>query len=537
MQELHSQEMVFPRFNKEQQRFVFNKFPFILGSGGFGSGKTTALVCRVILLMVDSPWFGNCAGAEGVLGRYKQLDFTKTTLKEFFRWLPKSWIKQGGYNKKDGTVELKNESVVHFTHLDGIDHIQSYNLSFFAADQTEQIPREVWDAFALERIRRKAFTRYYYNNKGEQTGLIVPEFDEETGECISEEPEKQDAVVKYHTAFGVCNPRHGTWLQELFKENEEYLHSNDPMVQAKYNPEYKYIHVNVRENKHNLPGNYISRQKVNKSAREFARDVDGDWDAWSGKVYLGCDHNVIYKHNLIPHPVWDIYIGVDHGGTGEDKTMRTGVTAVTFLAYQHQAGRQPLIYAFDELYLSASTIEQTVAEIDAKLRRWHIAQLEQYPLLTQYENGGRLKVKAWRCDPSMNKKMDEKPYTIIERYTYFAKLRGMDMRLAPGDADWVSGIEKVDWMFRKGVLKICPKCTNTYNEHASLEYGESEKIKPMQRDHLVTALKYAASAFPREFNMREKVERPVSLVERELSRMAKERMQVGVGGRYGLGGW
>ena len=60
---LSSDQLVFPRFNANQQRFVFNKYPFCAGSGGYGSGKTTALGCKGILLGVDSQWFGNCAGA------------------------------------------------------------------------------------------------------------------------------------------------------------------------------------------------------------------------------------------------------------------------------------------------------------------------------------------------------------------------------------------------------------------------------------------------------------------------------------------
>ncbi len=528
---LSSDQLVFPRFNANQQRFVFNKYPFCAGGGGYGSGKTTALVCKAILLGVDSQWFGNCAGAEILLGRYKQVDFTKTTLKEFFLRLPKSWI--ADYNKKDGIILLKNETVYHLTHLDSIEHLQSLNLSAAGIDQMEQVPREVWDCLALDRIRRKAFTRYYYNDKGEKKGLIIPEFDEQTGECISTEQEKLDAVIHFRTVFGVLNPRHGVWAQELFKENEDYLYSPDPMVQAKYNPEYKYIHIKVEENKHNLPSNYISRQKVNKTAREFARDVEGDWDAWSGKIYLGCDRHVVLDRNLIPHPSCDIYVGIDHGGTGDDKTMRTGVTAVVFVAYQHQAGQYPVITIFDELYLSASTIEETIAEIDGKLRKIYMAQYEAYRDKMSIYSDGRVKVKAWRCDPTMNKKIEETNYTTIERYMYYARLRGIEMSLIGGDSDWVKGIELVDWMFRKGIMKICPGCVNTYNEHASLEYGDNEKVKPMQRDHLVTALKYITSAFPRIFNLNVKIDRPQSLVERELARMAGLNRKPNTGRRYG----
>ena len=96
----------FPKFNENQSKFVFCRYNFVMGSGGYGSGKTTALCCRAILLSTDNSWFGNCAGAEGVLGRYKHLDFTKTTLPELLRLLPNAFIKK--VYKKEGMILLVN---------------------------------------------------------------------------------------------------------------------------------------------------------------------------------------------------------------------------------------------------------------------------------------------------------------------------------------------------------------------------------------------------------------------------------------------
>ncbi len=523
----------FPHFNEEQEKFVFNRYPFVVGSGGYGSGKTTALVCRAILLSVDSEWFGDCSGAIGLLGRHKMLDFTKTTLTELWHWLPPAWVKPGGWNKKDGTLELINGSVIHFTHLDNREHLQSYNLTWVGIDQMEQVPENVFDCLSMDRIRCKVYTRYYPKSQG--GGLVMPKFDKRTGKCISTNPEELDAVVKYRTVFGVCNPR-PCWIEDTFYTNEQHKDSPDEYVQAKYNSEFKYIHIPTRENTSNLPWNYIERQFKNKSAREYARDVEGSWEAWEGKVFLGCTRSVLASHNIVPHPAWDIYVGIDHGGTGDDRTKRTGVKAAVFIAYQYRKGQYPKVYIFDELYCQAITIEEFIAQIDNKLKRIYISQSEFYPDAMQFTLDNRVdnraKITKWRCDPTMNKKIEEKQYTIIERYTYFAKLRGMDMLLMSGDADEVSGTEIVDWMFRKKIMEICPKCINTYSEHSSLEYDDNGKIKKLQRDHLVTALKYIVSAFPREFNSNMVIEKPETLVDRELAKMEGMRKQA-VGGRYG----
>ncbi len=513
----------FPAFNFQQEKFVFSRFPFLCGGGGYGSGKSTALIFRAILLSVDSEWFGDCSGTICLLGRNKLLDFKKTTLAELRFWLPNDWVKK--YWDKDGILLLKNESLIHLTHLDTTEHLQNYNLAWVGIDQMEQVLQKVFTTLAHERIRRKVFTRYDLN--GTQ---IMPEFDGK-GNCLSTDPEELNAVVKYRTVFGVCNPKPG-WLMDIFYENEQFKDSPDEHVRAKYNPRYKYLHIPTRENVGNLPDDYIDIQRENKTAREFARDVEGSWESWEGKVYLGCTRSVIAKNNIVPHPSWDLYIGLDHGGSGEDKTRRTNVKAAVFIAYQHRKGQHPQIYIFDELYESGVTIEQFVTQLDIKLKRIYIAQTEFYPDVLDYTPDGRAQIKVWRGDPKMWDRKHESTETIADEYIYHAKLRGMKMPLSPGNNDVALGVSTVDWMFRKGVMSISPKCVNTYQEHAGLEQSENEKIKELQRDHLVTGTRYAVSAFPREFEVSIKLTQCKSLVDIELENML-QKQQAGQG-VYGL---
>lgn len=535
MAHLDAGELQFPTFNPEQEKFVYTRYPFVCGSGGYGSGKTTALVCKAILLLCDSPWFGDCSGAEGLLGRSKMLDFEKTTLPELFRWLPRHWIKPRGWDKKRGILELINYSVLHLTHLESEEHLQSYNIGFAGIDQMEQVPESVFDCLSLERIRRKAFRRYYPKSQG--GGIIVPKFDKDTGDCISTIQDEIDAVVKFRTVFGVCNPKQ-CWIREKFYDNEQYKDSSNLEVRAKYNIAYKYLHIPTIENRGNLPTNYIETQRTNKTLREYARDVEGSWDSWEGKVYIGCTRAILLGENIVPDPAWDIYIGLDYGGGSEDKTYRTNVKAAVFVAYRHNVGGYPNIFVFDELYMMGVTIERFMAALDVKLKNIYIAQCEKYPDVMEYTADGRVKVYKWVCDPSMaNRKANEKATRIIiDDYKYHANMRGITMRVISGNNDVDKGISDVDFMFRKGILKISPKCQNTFKEHMGYEYGENGKPKVLQKDHTVDCLRYVANGFPREFNMRIEFNNPKTIVDRELERYHKNIRQVKSRNVYNLSG-
>ena len=100
----------------------------------------------------------------------------------------------------DGILELINGSVLHFTHFDSMEHLQSYNIGFAAIDQMEQTDWEVFKSIGYERTRLKTLARYDKDGK-----LLIPEFNR-AGECISKTQEERDAVLTYQCAFGVCNP-------------------------------------------------------------------------------------------------------------------------------------------------------------------------------------------------------------------------------------------------------------------------------------------------------------------------------------------
>ncbi|HDY88666.1 MAG TPA: hypothetical protein ENH82_11230, partial [bacterium] len=236
-----------------QYDFYTSKAKFICGAGGFGGGKTHALARRALAMMIETPWFGDLSGNIGCIGRKTLKSFEETTLPEFWKIIPggkrSPWIRK--YYKKDGMIEFVNESTLQFTHFDEAEHLQSYNFGFVAIDQMEQLYWEVFKVLGYDRIRNKVLTRF--NSSGIQ---IIPEFDPETGKCVSADPEKLAAWLQYQCVFGVCNPRRG-WIYDKFVKNEYYRKLNTPETKRRYNPKYHLVTLSTFDNMANLPPDYI----------------------------------------------------------------------------------------------------------------------------------------------------------------------------------------------------------------------------------------------------------------------------------------
>ena len=92
-----------------QDRFMKLRTKIQFYGGGFGNGKTSGTCVKAIQLMRDYP------GSHGAVLRETLPKVTGTTMKEFFKWLPKTWIKS--FNKADRMLTLVNGSTCVFSYL------------------------------------------------------------------------------------------------------------------------------------------------------------------------------------------------------------------------------------------------------------------------------------------------------------------------------------------------------------------------------------------------------------------------------------
>src|SRR5262245_31129602 len=78
--------------------------------GGFGNGKTTALVIKALKLARDYP------GSNGLLGRSTYPKLNDTLRKVFLDWCPPHWIKRRP-TQEDNTCHLANGTIVNFRYI------------------------------------------------------------------------------------------------------------------------------------------------------------------------------------------------------------------------------------------------------------------------------------------------------------------------------------------------------------------------------------------------------------------------------------
>lgn len=206
-----------------QEAFYKSTAKFPLCSGGFGSGKTLVL-CHKIMAHLDYP------DNYGLLGRLTYQELQDTTQQSFFDVCPQNLIRS--YSKTEQRLYMKNGSQLIFRHLDTIaeNEIKSLNLGFFAIDQVEEIPYEVFLGLR-GRLRRKVDS-HDINNPYIHQGMMS------------------------------CNPAL-FWAFKLYKQQSD--------------PDYKLFESSTLDNKKNLPPEYIA--DLLKYPERWKRQyVYGIWD-------------------------------------------------------------------------------------------------------------------------------------------------------------------------------------------------------------------------------------------------------------------
>ena len=143
-------------FTPKQKQFIDAKNKYCLFYGGFGSGKTLAMLIKLILSALCFPH------NRILLGRQYLADITRALLPDLFEILPANLYK---YRVKDGIIEFFNGSEIILMGLDSMQSgnemsikkaeqkIKSLNLGAFFIDQLEEIDKAVFTGLTT-RLRR-----------------------------------------------------------------------------------------------------------------------------------------------------------------------------------------------------------------------------------------------------------------------------------------------------------------------------------------------------------------------------------------------
>lgn len=320
-----------------QSGYLLDTHPFSLMSGGFGTGKTTVLCEKVALLSLGVP------GNLGYLGRFDGKALKQTTLQVLVEMLPK-----GCYTKNDqaGLLSFKPEyggSKIVYGDFKDLNDLKNHPLGWFAIDQTEECPREVWD-YLVGRLRRRI---PILSEDGKRQYRVIGNCPKGNGArhfalygskvCLwcaeplpvfndrpvsSDTPAPWDLLIYNRYGTGVANPEDPThWIYEYFPGLPSY-HGV-----SKGKEGYQAYHCTTYDG---LAAGFIDSTYVKNLERQYTKNkmmydryLMGIWVAAEGLVYPGWSRidNLINAwatrydgSELVPREL-GAYEYIDHGLT------------------------------------------------------------------------------------------------------------------------------------------------------------------------------------------------------------------------------
>lgn len=476
-----------PNYNltKGSIQYGFNKsrYPIQFFGGGYGNGKTTAMVIKALGMARDFP------GSNGLLARATYPKLNDTLRKEFFRWCPRHWIKKMP-TQEDNTCYLKNDTIINFRYLsqrgkkqesgDTSSNLLSATYDWIGVDQIED--PEITHKDLLDLMGRLRGQTPYRPEEGKEDNTMPS-----TGPrflMISANPSMNwvfREIVKPYLIWQAS----GKVTEKLLVDPE----TNLPIIELFESDTYA--------NRKNLPPDFIRNLEAMYKGQQRKRFLEGKYAVFEGLV-----HGDFNETNKITRDQADEYIiaclkrhvkmtvieGYDFGLVTPSCYM---------LGLVDDWGRMIIIDGFHEPNLHYTMHAEKIFEIRQR-----------------YSNYGFKFDEAIRADPAIFKKV-----VVAGRKdtgdTIAKLLRDDDLYTRPASNDIIAGIAKVN-AYINGRADIVNPFTGDLNSPFlfvvdDLEFFEDEvtsyywKKNPLgnltdepqdTNDHAMNTVKYMLSHLP-----------------------------------------
>ena len=389
----------------QQEAFLTSPNTFTCFSGGFGSGKTTALCAKVILLLTAIP------NNLGYLGRLDGKSLRASTMQSLDDMLPKEYVLKR--NDQQGFLQLIPEvggGRLIYGDFKDLNDLKNIPLGFYAIDQMEEVKQEVWDYLA-GRIRRRTpvlhdsgLRQYYVSGRCtanpvdtqgrhyalEQDsscrlcGAPLPTFSDRLAD--GEETPPWDLVIYNRYGFGVCNPEGPShWIYKYFWDLPGQHGLSVGKTETTTNQRYQGFHATIYDGQRAgfVDAKYVNNLKTLYSNNKtmWDRYLNGTWveaeglvyPAWSRSQHVYPYHATRYDATPVVHATGHLFEFIDHG--------LTAPTAIGWVFSERcTCGCNALNYfLIDEHYEGGKTVAYHAAQIKA-----HRARLLDRPIQATY---------------------------------------------------------------------------------------------------------------------------------------------------------
>ena len=450
-----------------QEAYLTAPEPFTCFSGGFGSGKTTALCAKVILLMTAIP------NNLGYLGRLDGKSLRHSTMQSLLEMLPKEYIKK--HNEQQGLITLHQEiggSKLVYGDFKDLNDLKNIPLGFFAIDQMEEVKSNVWEYLA-GRIRRRSPVltqtgeRQYYvegtcpanvvDAKGRHFSTSeavalqrcmlceapLPPFNDQTKENEATPP--WDLIVYKRYGFGVCNPEGPShWIYKTFS-GLPGTHGVSVGIR-----DHVAFHATIYDGKR---AGFVDTEYVGNLENIYKdkptmwdRFLLGKWVEAEGLVYPGWKRSIHSFHyraaryddgcTPVIRPGGYLFEYIDHG-----------LTAATAVGWVYT---EPCLcgcnktnyFVVDEHYEGGKTVSYHAAQIKS-----HRLRLNDYPIQATYLDSQAFSrtLMGGKGTPKEN-----------ELYSSADDYMDYDISVVPNQKDWPVGYDRISELLLVDPLHVHP---------------------------------------------------------------------------------
>lgn len=463
-----------------QQFLDFRSKVQIIG-GGFGNGKTTSGCVKILSIAQNYP------GANILVGRSTYPKLNDTVRKEFFKWLPKSWIKR--WSESSNTLELQNGSTINFRYVkmqkrekasSGTSNLLSATYDAIFIDQMDD-PEFDYEDFTSLMGRLRGSAKYSGQDH------TMPD----TGPrwmLISLNPTRNwifrkviKPVLDYKEKQFI-SPALNEMLQGFRTENVDDL--------------IRVISGSSYENAHNLAADYLHGLEALYTGVMKQRFLFGGWEAFEGLIYPSFD---LYTHMVPEYQISDwmdtykpqrVLEMYDHGLTNVSCYM---------LGLGDGQGNIALV---DGFHKKNQSIEVSISSIQNIRREWRLPPNLSSPI---------------HADPAVFRKTQGEYRTVGKSVADIFHANGKGLRMVRGNNDITSGIAKVNSYLlphqdhKNPFTGEKPGPFIYFNEdrlgflvdeitdyfYADADDPNAESDKPMDgKDHAMDALKYGLTSTP-----------------------------------------